>query len=124
MIPQLAGKACSTDDVQISVKLIAPPLYVFLTQSLSKEAALEAVNDAILETTRNRIRPIFMSTLTSVIGMLPLVVFPGSGSELYRGLGSVVVGGLSMSAVLTLLLVPPLLRLALSVSRSAVAVPA
>ncbi|MEM7745462.1 MAG: efflux RND transporter permease subunit [Pseudomonadota bacterium] len=74
------------------------------------------VNDAILEATRNRIRPIFMSTLTSVIGMLPLVVFPGSGSELYRGLGSVVVGGLAMSAVLTLLLVPPLLRLALSIS--------
>ena len=78
------------------------------------------VNDAILEATRNRIRPIFMSTLTSVIGMLPLVVFPGSGSELYRGLGSVVVGGLSMSAVLTLLLVPPLLRLALSISPPAV----
>ncbi|MEM1306231.1 MAG: efflux RND transporter permease subunit, partial [Pseudomonadota bacterium] len=73
------------------------------------------VNDAILEATRNRIRPIFMSTLTSVFGMLPLVVFPGAGSELYRGLGSVVVGGLSMSAILTLLLVPPLLRLTLSV---------
>ncbi|MEL6335219.1 MAG: efflux RND transporter permease subunit [Pseudomonadota bacterium] len=72
------------------------------------------VNQAIEEATRNRIRPIFMSTLTSVMGMLPLVVFPGAGSELYRGLGSVVVGGLSMSAVLTLLLVPPLLRLTLS----------
>lgn len=75
-----------------------------------------SVDDAILEATRNRIRPIFMSTLTSVMGMLPLVMFPGAGSELYRGLGSVVVGGLSMSAVLTLLLVPPLLRLALGVS--------
>ncbi len=74
------------------------------------------VDDAILEATRNRIRPIFMSTLTSVMGMLPLVVFPGAGSELYRGLGSVVVGGLSMSAVLTLLLVPPLLKLTLSVA--------
>ncbi|MEM9146901.1 MAG: efflux RND transporter permease subunit [Pseudomonadota bacterium] len=71
------------------------------------------VDRAILEATRNRIRPIFMSTLTSVMGMLPLVLFPGAGSELYRGLGSVVVGGLSMSAVLTLLLVPPLLKLAL-----------
>ena len=68
------------------------------------------VNDAIREATRNRIRPIFMSTLTSVFGMLPLVVFPGAGSELYRGLGVVVVGGLSMSAFLTLLTVPPLLR--------------
>jgi len=66
---------------------------------------------AIEEATRNRIRPIFMSTLTSVMGMLPLIIFPGEGSELYRGLGAVVVGGLSMSAFLTLLTVPPLLRL-------------
>ena len=41
--------------------------------------------------------------------MLPLVLFPGAGSELYRGLGSVVIGGLALSAVLTLLIVPPLL---------------
>ena len=68
---------------------------------------------AILAATSNRIRPIFMSTLTSVFGMLPLVVFPGAGSELYRGLGSVVVGGLALSALLTLLIVPPLLRVAL-----------
>ncbi len=67
--------------------------------------------DAIVEATRNRIRPIFMSTLTSVFGMLPLVVFPGAGSEIYKGLGSVVVGGLSLSAVVTLGVVPPLLSL-------------
>ena len=69
------------------------------------------VQDAILEATRNRIRPIFMSTLTSVFGMLPLVLFPGAGSELYRGLGSVVVGGLALSAALTLLLIPPMLTM-------------
>ncbi len=74
--------------------------------------------DAIIEATRNRIRPIFMSTLTSVCGMLPLVLFPGAGSELYRGLGAVVVGGLAMSAFLTLLTVPPLLRLVLSARRA------
>ena len=68
-----------------------------------------AIADAIVEATGNRIRPIFMSTLTSVFGMLPLVLFPGAGSELYRGLGSVVIGGLALSAVLTLLIVPPLL---------------
>ena len=67
--------------------------------------------DGILEATRDRIRPIFMSTLTSVFGMLPLVLFPGAGSELYRGLGSVVVGGLALSALLTLLIVPPMLSL-------------
>ncbi len=69
------------------------------------------VADAVLEATTNRIRPIFMSTLTSVFGMLPLVLIPGAGSELYRGLGSVVVGGLSLSAVLTLAIIPPLLTL-------------
>lgn len=70
-----------------------------------------APDDAILEATRNRIRPIFMSTLTSVFGMAPLVLLPGAGSEIYRGLGSVVVGGLSLSAILTLAIIPPLLSL-------------
>ena len=70
-----------------------------------------SLEDAIVAATHNRIRPIFMSTLTSVFGMLPLVVFPGAGSELYRGLGSVVVGGLTLSAILTLFIIPPLLTL-------------
>ena len=64
---------------------------------------------AIAEAVRTRVRPIFMTMCTSVGGMLPLVLFPGSGSELYRGLGSVVVGGLIVSTVFTLLLVPLLL---------------
>jgi len=69
---------------------------------------------AITEATRNRIRPIFSSTLTSVFGMLPLVVFPGAGSELYRGLGSVVVGGLALSAILTMAIVPPMMSITVS----------
>jgi HAE1 family hydrophobic/amphiphilic exporter-1 len=52
-----------------------------------------------------------MSVGTSVFGMLPLVLFPGPGSELYRGLGSVVVGGLVVSTVFTLFLVPALFSL-------------
>jgi HAE1 family hydrophobic/amphiphilic exporter-1 len=58
----------------------------------------------------SRVRPIAMSTLTSVGGMLPLVLMPGSGSELYRGLGAVVVGGLLVSTFFTLILVPILLH--------------
>ena len=73
------------------------------------------VNSAIETATRNRIRPIFMSTLTSVFGMLPLVAFPGAGSELYRGLGSVVLGGLSLSAVLTMAIVPPMMSITVGV---------
>ncbi len=74
-----------------------------------------SADEAITLATRNRIRPIFMSTLTSVFGMLPLVVFPGAGSELYRGLGSVVVGGLALSAVLTLAVVPPMMSISVAV---------
>tara|TARA_R110002111_G_scaffold258083_1_gene326794 strand:+ start:12247 stop:15807 length:3561 start_codon:yes stop_codon:yes gene_type:complete len=67
--------------------------------------------DAILESIRTRIRPIFMTTTTTVLGLLPLVLFPGSGSELYRGLGSVVLGGLIVSTLFTLVLVPTLFSL-------------
>ncbi|MFY0691732.1 MAG: efflux RND transporter permease subunit [Paracoccaceae bacterium] len=101
----------------ILVGIVVNNAILIVHQSLYhlREDAMSPV-DAIEEATRNRIRPIFMSTLTSVFGMLPLVVFPGAGSELYRGLGAVVVGGLSMSAFLTLLTVPPLLRLVFSLS--------
>ena len=75
------------------------------------------ISNAITEATRNRIRPIFMSTLTSLFGLIPLVIFPGSGSELYRGIGTVVFGGLATSALLTLLMVPPLLALALKTEK-------
>jgi len=88
-------------------------LLVHQTLQHMKEENLNA-SEAILEATRNRIRPIFMSTLTSVFGMIPLVVFPGAGSELYRGLGSVVIGGLCLSAILTLAIVPPMLRIFIS----------
>ena len=73
-----------------------------------------AVNESIIEAVRNRIRPIFMSTLTSLFGLLPLVIFPGAGSELYRGIGVVVFGGLGLSMLATLVIVPPLLAIALN----------
>ena len=90
--------------VNNSILIVHQTLFLVRTEGMHAEAA-------IIEAVRNRIRPIFMSTLTSVFGMLPLVVFAGAGSELYRGLGSVVLGGLSLSAVLTLLIIPPLLSL-------------
>ncbi|GIX03603.1 MAG: acriflavine resistance protein B [Planctomycetaceae bacterium] len=62
--------------------------------------------NAIVEGVRTRIRPMFMTTLTTVLGLLPLVLFPGAGSELYRGLGSVVLSGLLVSTLFTLFLVP------------------
>jgi HAE1 family hydrophobic/amphiphilic exporter-1 len=68
-----------------------------------------AYREAVLESTRTRLRPIYMSAMTSVIGMLPLVLIPGPGSEFYRGLGSVVLGGLAVSTVFTVFVIPALL---------------
>jgi HAE1 family hydrophobic/amphiphilic exporter-1 len=65
--------------------------------------------EAVLESTRTRLRPIFMSTTTSIFGMLPLVLVPGPGSEFYRGLGSVVLGGLAVSTLFTIFMIPSLL---------------
>ncbi len=67
--------------------------------------------EAILESVRTRIRPIFMTTATTVFGMLPLVFARGSGSELYRGLGAAVLGGLVVSSLFTLILIPTLFSL-------------
>ncbi|MEW6412399.1 MAG: efflux RND transporter permease subunit [Candidatus Zixiibacteriota bacterium] len=68
---------------------------------------------AVKESVRVRVRPIFMSTATSALGMLPLIIMPGAGSELYRGLGAVVVGGLAVSTVITLVLTPLVFSLAI-----------
>ncbi|MCW9082282.1 MAG: efflux RND transporter permease subunit [Colwellia sp.] len=66
---------------------------------------------AVAQAIRIRARPVYMSTLTSLFGMLPLMIMPGVGSEIYRGLATVIVGGMLISAIFTLVLFPSLLRL-------------
>lgn len=73
-------------------------------KGLSRDAAVEQAIEL-------RLRPIFMSTLTSIFGMLPLLLMPGAGSVIYRGLAAVIVGGMTVSTVFTLLLLPTLLRM-------------
>jgi HAE1 family hydrophobic/amphiphilic exporter-1 len=65
--------------------------------------------EAVLEGTRSRLRPIYMSATTSIFGMLPLVLFRGSGSELYSGLGSVILGGIAVSTIFTVFVIPSIL---------------
>jgi multidrug efflux pump subunit AcrB len=67
--------------------------------------------DAVESAVRLRLRPILMSTTTSVFGMLPLMLMPGAGTELYRGMASVIVGGMLVSTLFTLILLPSLLRM-------------
>jgi len=68
-------------------------------------------SDAVAQAIRIRARPVYMSTLTSLFGMLPLMLIPGVGSEIYRGLAAVIVGGMTVSAIFTLVLFPSLLRM-------------
>jgi len=77
---------------------------------------LETPRDAIIASVESRVRPILMSSLTSVGGMIPLVLLPGSGSELYRGLGAVIVGGLLLSTFFTLILVPCVLSIVFEIN--------
>jgi len=65
--------------------------------------------EAVAEAVKTRIRPIFMSATTSLLAMMPMVLSTGSGSELYRGLGSILLGGLALSTVFTLFVIPSLL---------------
>ncbi|EDM76308.1 acriflavin resistance protein D [Plesiocystis pacifica SIR-1] len=75
------------------------------------------ISEAAAQAVEARVRPIFMSALTSLAGLVPMVVASGSGSELYRGVGAVVLGGLALSTVLTLYVVPCAYTLLAQLSR-------
>ena len=77
-----------------------------------RERGMEAL-DAVTEAVRTRLRPIMMSMITTVAGLSPLVFNPGAGTELYRGLGAIVLFGLLFSTLVTLTFMPALLSLVL-----------
>jgi HAE1 family hydrophobic/amphiphilic exporter-1 len=81
------------------------------TDIVEKLGYREAIRDAV----RTRMRPIFMTSSAAIIGMTPLVIKSGAGSELYRGIGSVVIGGLVCSTIFTLLVVPLMLSLMIDI---------
>ncbi|BDA66920.1 cation/multidrug efflux pump [Calothrix sp. PCC 7716] len=87
------------------------------TSILIVERALQLLEEgmdydkATYQATKDRLRAIFMSAITSVLGMLPLAVVPGQGAELYQGLGIVLTGGLLFSTILTPTVVPALMGL-------------
>lgn len=68
---------------------------------------------AVMEAVSTRLRPIVMTTLTTTIGLAPLVVIPGEGTELYRGVGAIVLFGMLSTAFVTLTFLPALTMLTL-----------
>ena len=87
-----------------------PILIVHQSLNYIRKQGIES-HSAIRKAVHSRIRPVFMSAGTSTFAMLPLILAPGAGSELYRGIGGVVVGGLLLSTALTLFIVPAMLSL-------------
>lgn len=77
----------------------------------------QPVAAAIQLAVASRYRPIMMTTATTIFGLLPLVLIPGEGSELYRGIGVVVLSGLACATWLSLTFLPALLQLVLSLRR-------
>lgn len=91
--------------------LVVNNAILLVAQTRAAEREGIARTAAVEQAVRYRLRPILMSTLTSLFGMLPLLLMPGAGTELYRGLAAVIVGGLSVSTIFTLVLLPSLLRI-------------
>ncbi|MBE9213388.1 efflux RND transporter permease subunit [Plectonema cf. radiosum LEGE 06105] len=84
---------------------------LLVDRSLQLQNEGKSYDDSLYLAVKDRLRPIFMSAGTSVLGMLPLAVIPGKGAELYQGLGIVLTGGLAFSTILTPTVVPALMGL-------------
>jgi multidrug efflux pump subunit AcrB len=105
----------------ILLGLVVNNAILLVAQTRAAEAAGLDRRDAVHQALRYRLRPIFMSTLTSLFGMLPLLVVPGAGSEIYRGMAAAIVGGMAVSTLFTLLLLPSLLQLTAGIREARVA---
>lgn len=95
----------------ILLGLVVNNAILLVVQTRRSEAEGMTRKEAVEEALRLRLRPIFMSTVTSLLGMLPLLLFPGEGSVVYRGMAAAIVGGMSVSTIFTLILLPTLLQL-------------
>ena len=73
--------------------------------NLQRERGL-SINQAVITAGKSRLRPVLMTTLTTILGMIPLAVGSGEGSEIWKPMGIAVVGGLTFSTLLTLLVIP------------------
>jgi multidrug efflux pump subunit AcrB len=87
------------------------PILIVERATRNIEEKAMSITKAVSEATRVRLRPVMMSTITTVCGLSPLVLLPGAGAELYRGLGAIVLFGLLFSSMITLTVLPVLLTL-------------
>ena len=74
---------------------------------LNRERGM-SVRRAVLNAGKSRLRPVLMTSLTTILGMVPMAIGTGEGAEMWRPMGVAVIGGLTFSTILTLLFVPTL----------------
>jgi multidrug efflux pump subunit AcrB len=95
----------------ILLGLVVNAAILLVDQTRARERAGLPRRLAVQQALETRARPIVLSTLTAVLGMLPLIVMPGLGAEIYRGLAAVVAGGMVIGTGFTWFLMPALLRI-------------
>lgn len=95
----------------ILIGLVVNAAILLVDQTRARERAGIRRDEAVQQALETRARPILLSTLTAVLGMLPLIVMPGLGAEIYRGLAAVVAGGMLLGTLFTWFLMPALLRM-------------
>lgn len=116
LVNQIPGMSVPLDMITalgfvILTGIVVNNAILLVDRALQLQQEGEDYDVSLLRATKDRLRAIFMSAGTSVLGMLPLAVLPGQGSELYQGLGIVLAGGLTFSTVLTPTVVPALMGL-------------
>ncbi|MDD2589277.1 MAG: efflux RND transporter permease subunit [Fermentimonas sp.] len=75
--------------------------------NLNRERGMSIIT-AVVHGGRSRLRPVLMTTLTTILGMIPLAIGTGQGSEMWRALGIAIIGGMTFSTIITLILIPAL----------------
>ena len=88
------------------IGLVAKNAILLVDFTNMRKAAGESTHDALIQANHARLRPILMTTIAMIFGMLPIALANGAGAEMNKGLAWVIIGGLTSSLFLTLIIVP------------------
>ena len=108
MVAGLAIGMMSAVGIIILLGIVVKNGIVLIDYTILLQERGYSVREASVTAARARLRPILMTTLTTVLGMLPMALGRGEGSEMWNGLGTTVAWGLSISTLITLVLIPVL----------------
>ena len=93
------------------IGLVAKNAIILVDFAKEQLAAGKGMDEALLNAVKMRTRPILMTALSTIIGMIPVAIASGSSAELRNGLGWVIIGGMLLSTFLTLIVVPVVFKI-------------